>query len=58
MEFSNDDVEEEKDKLSNELVAALEQKITALEEQGPSYTLQPMTKRMTLVCFIRPPLAS
>jgi predicted trehalose synthase len=33
MEFSNDDVEEEKEELSNEVVAALKQKITALEEQ-------------------------
>jgi hypothetical protein len=33
MEFSNDDVEEEKEELSNELVASLKQKITALEEQ-------------------------
>jgi hypothetical protein len=33
MEFSNDDMEEEKEELSNELVAAQKQKITALEEQ-------------------------
>jgi hypothetical protein len=33
MEFSNDNVEEEKEELSNELVAALKQKIIALEEQ-------------------------
>jgi hypothetical protein len=33
MEFSDNDVEEEKEELSNELVAALKQKITALEEQ-------------------------
>jgi hypothetical protein len=32
MEFSNDDMEE-KEELSNKLVAALKQKITALEEQ-------------------------
>jgi predicted trehalose synthase len=31
--FSDDDVEEEKEELSNELVASLKQKITALEEQ-------------------------
>jgi hypothetical protein len=33
MEFSDDEVEEEEDELSNELVAALKRKITALEEQ-------------------------
>jgi hypothetical protein len=33
MEFSDDDVEEEKQELSNELVASLKQKITTLEEQ-------------------------
>jgi hypothetical protein len=33
VEFSNDDVEQEKEELSNELVASLKQKITALEEQ-------------------------
>jgi hypothetical protein len=33
MEFSDDDVEEEKEELSNELVVSLKQKITALEEQ-------------------------
>jgi hypothetical protein len=34
MEFTNDDMEEVKDELSNELiVASLKQKITALEEQ-------------------------
>jgi hypothetical protein len=33
MEFSDDDVEEEKEELSNELVAVLKQKITTLEEQ-------------------------
>jgi hypothetical protein len=33
MEFFNDDMEEEKEELSNELVAALKQKITALDEQ-------------------------
>jgi hypothetical protein len=33
MEFTDDDMEEEKEKLSNELVASLKQKITALEEQ-------------------------
>jgi hypothetical protein len=33
MEFSDDDMEEEKEELSNELVASLKQKITALEEQ-------------------------
>jgi hypothetical protein len=32
MEFTNDDKEEEKEELSNELVASLKQKITALEE--------------------------
>jgi hypothetical protein len=31
--FSDDDVEEEKEELSNELVASLKQKIIALEEQ-------------------------
>jgi hypothetical protein len=33
MEFTNDDMEEEKEELSNELVASLKQKITILEEQ-------------------------
>jgi hypothetical protein len=33
MEFTNDDVEEEKDELSDELVASLKQKITTLEER-------------------------
>jgi hypothetical protein len=33
MEFSNDDVEEEEQELSNKLMASLKQKITALEEQ-------------------------
>jgi hypothetical protein len=33
MEFSNDDMEEEKEELSNDLVVALKQKITTLEEQ-------------------------
>jgi hypothetical protein len=33
MEFSDDDVEEEKEELSNEIVVALKQKITTLEEQ-------------------------
>jgi molecular chaperone GrpE (heat shock protein) len=33
MELSDDDVEEEKEKLSTELMATLKQKITALEEQ-------------------------
>jgi hypothetical protein len=33
MEFTNDDMEEEKEEPSNELVASLKQKITTLEEQ-------------------------
>jgi hypothetical protein len=33
MEFTDDNMEEEKEELSNEFVAALNQKITALEEQ-------------------------
>jgi hypothetical protein len=33
IEFTNDDMEEEKEELSNELVASLKQKITTLEEQ-------------------------
>jgi hypothetical protein len=33
MEFTNDDMEYEKEELSNELVVSLKQKITALEEQ-------------------------
>jgi hypothetical protein len=32
MEFSDDDMEEEKEEFSNELVVSLKQKITALEE--------------------------
>jgi molecular chaperone GrpE (heat shock protein) len=34
MEFSDDNMVEEKEELSNELVTALKQKITALEEQA------------------------
>jgi hypothetical protein len=33
MEFTNDNMEEEKEELSDELVVSLKQKITALEEQ-------------------------
>jgi hypothetical protein len=33
MEFTDDDMEEEEEELSNEFVASLKQKITALEEQ-------------------------
>jgi hypothetical protein len=33
MEFTNDNMEEEKEELSNKLVASLKQKITDLEEQ-------------------------
>jgi hypothetical protein len=33
MEFTDDDIEEEKEELSNELVVSLKQKITTLEEQ-------------------------
>jgi hypothetical protein len=33
MEFTDNDMEEEKEELSNELMASLKQKITALEEQ-------------------------
>jgi predicted trehalose synthase len=33
MEFTDDDMEEEKEELSNNLMASLKQKITALEEQ-------------------------
>jgi hypothetical protein len=33
MEFTDDDMEEEKEELSNELVASLKQKKTTLEEQ-------------------------
>jgi molecular chaperone GrpE (heat shock protein) len=33
MEFTDDDMEEQKEELSNELVASLKQKINALEEQ-------------------------
>jgi hypothetical protein len=33
MEFSDDDVKEEREELSNELVVSLKKKITALEEQ-------------------------
>jgi hypothetical protein len=34
MEFTDDNVEEEKEELSNEVVASLKQKIIALEEQA------------------------
>jgi hypothetical protein len=33
MELTNDDMEEEKEELSDELMVSLKQKITALEEQ-------------------------
>jgi hypothetical protein len=33
MEFIGDDMEDEKEELSNELMASLKQKITSLEEQ-------------------------
>jgi hypothetical protein len=33
MKFTDDDMEEEEEELSNELVASLKQKITTLEEQ-------------------------
>jgi polyhydroxyalkanoate synthesis regulator phasin len=33
MEFIDNDMEEEKEELSNKLMASLKQKITALEEQ-------------------------
>jgi hypothetical protein len=33
MEFTDDDMEEEKEELFDELMASLKQKITALEEQ-------------------------
>jgi hypothetical protein len=33
MEFTDDNMEEKKEELSNKLVASLKQKITALEEQ-------------------------
>jgi predicted trehalose synthase len=33
MEFTNDDMEEEKEELTDELMASLRKKITALEEQ-------------------------
>jgi hypothetical protein len=33
MEFTDNDMEEEKEELYNELMASLKQKITALEEQ-------------------------
>jgi hypothetical protein len=33
MEFTDDDIEEEKEELSDELMASLKQKITTLEEQ-------------------------
>jgi hypothetical protein len=33
VEFSDEDMEEEKEELSNEIVAVLKQKITVLEEQ-------------------------
>jgi hypothetical protein len=38
MEFSNDNVEEEKEELSSGLVASLKQKIPALEEQVAKFT--------------------
>jgi hypothetical protein len=33
MEFTDDNMEEEKEEISDEIVASLKQKITALEEQ-------------------------
>jgi hypothetical protein len=51
MEFFDD----EKEELSNELVASLKQKITTLKDKLPSYTWRSMTNRMTLACSARPP---
>jgi hypothetical protein len=39
MEFTDDDMEAEKEELSNELVVALKQKITALKEQVAEFHL-------------------
>jgi hypothetical protein len=39
MEFTNDDMEEEKEELSDELMVSLKQKITALEEQVTEFHL-------------------
>jgi hypothetical protein len=39
MEFTNDDMEEEMEDLSDELVASIKQKITALEERGSEFHL-------------------
>jgi hypothetical protein len=55
MEFSDGDVEEKKEELSNDLVVDLKQKITTSEEKVAELHL---LVRMTLACFIRPPLAS
>jgi hypothetical protein len=38
MEFTDDDMEEEEEELSNELMASLKQKVTALEGKSPSCT--------------------
>jgi hypothetical protein len=37
MEFTDDDMEEEKGELSHELVASLKKKFTALEQQVAEY---------------------
>jgi hypothetical protein len=58
MEFTDDDMEEEKDELSIELVVTLKQKITALEQQVAELHLAVYDQRTTLVCFAKPPQAS
>jgi hypothetical protein len=45
MEFTDDNVDEEKEELSNEVVASLKQKIIALEEQATE--LHPVVLRPT-----------
>jgi hypothetical protein len=58
MVFSDDDVEEEKEELSNELVAALKQKITILEEQVVKLHLAVYDQMDDFGVLRRPPLAS
>jgi hypothetical protein len=58
MVFSDDDVEEEKEELSSELVAALKQKITTLEEQVVKLHLAVYDQKDDFGVLHRPPLAS
>jgi ABC-type uncharacterized transport system substrate-binding protein len=58
MEFSDNDVEEEKEELSDELVVALKQKITTSKKQVAELHLAVYDQKYYFGVLIRPPLAS